>query len=448
MSEQMPRSTEHFVEKFSHFENSLNGEASSAVHQIRKSALACFKSGGLPTRKIEAWRFTDISELGKLNLKLATKTTSPAIEQVKPFLVNQENPRCVFVNGNFSPELSDIGTLEGKPGLKISSLREILTETGSQQEKEFVVSRLSRHAAEPENAVLALSTAFANDGLLVRIEKETKTETPLEVMFLTSGDEEQIAVYPRLFILAEEHSEFRIIEQHIGLSNNTYLSSPVTDIQVRKNAKLEHFRIQRESENAYHLSNLQLDLAEESQGSSCLSTFGSKLTRNEANLVLNGENIQAGLNGLTVIGAKQHVDNNTCIDHAKAHCESNQMFKGIYSDSSSGVFSGTIIVRPDSQKTNAIQSNSGLLLSEKAQLNSQPQLKIWADDVKCTHGATIGQIDENALFYLRSRGIEKSLAKSILIKAYASELVEQLEFPKLEEKLKEIFFEKLAELSI
>ena len=275
-------------------------------------------------------------------------------------------------------------------------------------------------------------------------------EHPLQVLYLSTGSSQSSFIPVRNLIVAEAGSSLQVIESYASLANHRtdaehYFTSAVTEVVCREDAVVEHTKIQHEGKQAAHIARLHVHQSARSTFTSHVFNFGGKLVRNEIHPVLDGERIECYLNGLTVISAEQHTDNTTIIDHAKPNCFSRELYKGIYGGSSSGAFSGTIIVRPDAQKTNAIQSNNSLLLTGDATIDTRPQLKIWADDVKCTHGATVGQLDEDALFYMRSRGINEQLAKALLIHAFASDIVSHITRQPIRDFMEQQLIERLRE---
>ncbi|MCC6953059.1 MAG: Fe-S cluster assembly protein SufD, partial [Deltaproteobacteria bacterium] len=266
------------------------------------------------------------------------------------------------------------------------------------------------------------------------IERGAEVVAPIHFLYCSTGTADH-ASYPRLLLLCGESCSCNVVETFVALSDARYLSAPVTEVVVGANARVTHTKVQAESTSAFHIGSLWVDQARSSNFTSNVFHFGGALVRSEINPVMNGEGSECYLNGLTAVGASQHIDNHTVIDHAKPNAFSREIYKGIYDGSARGVFSGTIIVREDAQKTNAIQQNHSILVSENASVDSKPQLKIWADDVKCTHGATVGQLDEHALFYLRSRGIGKETARNMLLHAFASEVIQHVPQESLRESL-------------
>lgn len=420
-------------------------EAGSAsipqIVELRKKAFQSFLNQGLPSTRDEDWKYTSLSVLEKANF-LAT-STSPAAsvskEQIEQYLLSDlSKTHLVFVDGAFSAELSSVVEQDG---LTVCSIKALASNSANKTFEKYFSTSVG--AAKP---LFSLNTAYVADGAFVQIQKGVELAQPIHLVFLCSGAVEKATNNSRVLIVAEENSKAEIIESYIGLKDSEYLTSNVTEVFLEKSASVHHYRIVREAKNAIHISNLEAHQQSNSRFLTHAFNFDGKLIRADINAVLDGEEIFSGLYGLNVLSANQQIDNNTVLDHAKPHCESDEQYRGIYADKSRGIFSGTIIVRPDAQKTNAIQSNQSILLSDDAESNSRPQLKIWADDVKCTHGATVGQLDENALFYLRSRGIPKAQARNILVHAFASDVVNQVEHEILREYLEGLLSAKLDSL--
>jgi Fe-S cluster assembly protein SufD len=427
---------------FDALEKVINGHKSKPIHKIRKQAIELFKKTGMPSPSDEEWKYTNISEISSNNFKLSQRPTELKQDQISSYFAGgAENPRVVFVDGKFSAELSNAFAEENKiAGLKISQFSSVLEDPAAF--KEFYSSiNLKDENFETEQAIVALNTSFAAEGLGINIAPQTAIPGFLHLMFVTSSAQSDVFSPIRIMLSAAKGSSVSILESHIGLGTQNYFSAPVTEISAAENSEVNYFKIGLESENAYHLGNIMLRQERDSRTNLMFFTTGGKLVRNEVRVKIDGSNANASINGLTVLDNLQHVDNHTVIDHALPHSESREKIKGIYAGKSKGVFNGTIIVRKDAQKTNAYQSNQTVLLSKDASIDSKPQLKIWADDVKCTHGATVGQLDEDALFYLRSRGLDKNTARNLLVHAFASEVLTEIK----EEKIKAYLEIRLGE---
>lgn len=424
---------------FDRFEASLNGRTELPLHKMRRSALGSFLESGFPRPHDEAWRYTNLASIANTRFALAPKTAlAPEALAGRP--IPGIEHRLVFVNGHYAPELSSAALPKG---VTVRSIAEVTAERGS---PDFAVleEHLGRHA-QVEQAFTALNTAFLHDGAFLHVGRNTQCGAPLELLYLSSGEPGTVS-YPRLLVVMDEGAELTVVESFAGLNDANYLTAHVAELVLAPGSRLTHLRVQRESEQAYHASAIYAAQQRDSYLSTAVVTFGGALVRNEILPVLDGEGIECLMHGLTLANGTQHIDNTTVIDHAKPNCQSTEVFKGIFGGRSNGVFSGTIIVRPDAQKTNAIQSNDNILLSEQAVVNTRPQLKIWADDVKCTHGATVGQLDESGLFYLRSRGIGKQTARAMLIRAFAEAVLARLQPEAAAHYLEEQLHHRLGEL--
>lgn len=448
MEQETQTRKEWFVSEFEGFEKSLNGGKHVPFHGVRREAFERLLELGFPTSKQEEWKYTSVSPLARTSFHLPTGEESklPSKSEVESFCAQGSDAPCfVFVNGSFVESLSSLGELPY--GVFACPLRELLQakETDGYK-RDDLLSHLGLYAPYGDQAFVALNTAFLNDGLFLKIKRRAVVDEPLQLLFLTTAGQDKIVTNPRVMIIAEEQSQASIIETYAGLGESTYFTSAVTEIAVSREATVDHYKVQQEGSKAYHVSTIQSMQERDSRLSLHSFSLGGLMVRNEVRPTLAGEGCETILNGLSVLCENQHVDNHTVIDHCKPHCESNELYKGIYADSSHGVFSGTIIVQPHAQKTNAIQSNQSLLLSETACVDSRPQLKIWADDVKCTHGATVGQLDEDALYYLQTRGIGRDQAQEMLMQAFAGDIVEQVKIELLRKYLKGLLEQRLWSL--
>jgi Fe-S cluster assembly protein SufD len=373
------------------------------------------------------------------------------------------------VNGHFSPEFSSLGALP--PGAKVGSLAAALASRGNGSGT--LEEHLARHASFENHAFVALNTAFMEDGAFIDIPKDSVVEKPIALLFVTAPNAQPVVTHPRNLILAGHGSQVSLIEAYVeldavppatpgskveprnspgsakfdfGISSleKPYFTNAVTEIVAGESAVIDYSRVQQESESAFHVATVKAQQARSSSVTTYSIALGAALAREEVNAVLDGEGAECLLNGLYAIGGRQHVDNHTVIDHAKPHCGSRELYKGVLDGHSTGVFNGKIIVRKDAQKTDSKQSNKNLLLSEDAVINTKPQLEIFADDVRCTHGATIGQVDPEAIFYLRSRGIGLAEARHLLVEAFAHDVIDRIKFAPLRVRLEEALFARLA----
>lgn len=435
-----PEIKDWYVSHFQAFEHSLNGSAASPFHALRKSAISRFAELGFPGRRDEEWKYTNISPLLKHKFQIAGKPPKVSAETVKKFTFEglREN-LIVFINGRYSEEFS-AHTFASK-GLVVDSLANAL-----KNHSEAINPYLAKYAGYETETFVALNTAFAADGAFIYIPDNAVVEEPLHLLYISDSMETAFFAAPRNLIIAGKNSRFKVVESHHGWGEYPYFNNAVTEVAVQENARVDHVRIQDEALNAYHITTLNANQQKNSVYSLINVDLGGSLVRNNLTVKLDGENCEAHLIGFYLGGGKQHIDNHTAIDHAKPNCFSNEFYKGILGGKASGVFNGKIFVRQDAQKTNSYQNNKALLLSDDATINSKPQLEIFADDVKCTHGATVGQLDEEALFYLRSRGIPRDQANSILQYAFASDAFNYIPVESVKERLDQIVLERLRQV--
>jgi len=407
-----------YLAAFSRLEQRLNGSKNSWLHAIRKEALALFCKIGFPTMRDEQWRFTNVAPIVKTPFQLANPEPSRlTISDISRFTVCEA--RCtqmVFLNGFYSESLSTVKYLP--KGVQITSLAAAIKHS-----RDVVEPLIARSALNSADAFSALNTALLADGAFVYVPSNTVLKDPVHLLFLSTGQTEPAISVPRTIIFVGDNSQANIVESYAGLDRSLYFTNAVTEIFTGTNAHVDHYKLQRENDEAFHIANAHISQGRDSSYTSHSLSLGGALVRSNITVLLDGTGSSCVLNGLYVAKGQQHVDNHTTIDHAKSHCSSQELYKGILDDSSSAVFNGRIVVRKDAQKTNARQTNKNLLLSKNASINSAPQLEILADDVKCNHGATIGQLNEEELFYLRSRGIDSNAAKTLLTYAFASELL-------------------------
>ena len=418
---------------FQQFERELSRTRLPAkgIHAVRKAALKRFTELGFPTLRHEDWRFTNVAPLAKIPFKLVTpgesREVSAAEVERASFQVGTSH-RLVFVNGFYEPRLSSL--LKLPAGVTIGSLAKAM-----ESQPEWIESHLAKYAGFQNQAFTALSTAFIRDGAFVSIPKGKIIEEPIYLLFLTTSDGEGSVAHPRNLILVGENSQVKVVEAYVGLEEEAYFTNAVTEVLAGENAFIDHYKLQRESKEAFHVATLQVQQNRSSNFSTHYVGLGGALVRNEIRVVLDGEGCETTINGLYMAGGRQHMDNHTVLDHARPHCASHELYKGILDGKAHGVFNGKIFVHQDAQKTDAKQTNQTLLLSEDAVINTKPQLEIYADDVKCTHGATVGQLDEEGIFYLRTRGIGLEQAKNLLTFAFANAVIERIKIEPLRNQL-------------
>lgn len=406
------------------------------IRELRRDAMTRFGELGFPTKRQEEWRFTNVAPIARTEFQL--DPDSNGHDQAS--LARYRYDGCIQLvvdNGRLIRDLSDISQLPD--GVTVCSLLEAL-----EHFPERVDSFLGRYAGFEEHPFVALNTAFHQDGVFVHVPRGVVVERPINIVLTTSATPESApAVFPRNLFVAEESSQVTIVEQFISGSKGGYLTAPVTEVVVEDNAVVDHYKLQRESTEAFHVATFQIHLGRAANFSSHSISWGGGLVRNDVNAVLDGEGSEATLNGLYMVEGKQLVDNHMRVDHVAPHCDSHELYKGILDERSRSVFNGRIYVHPGAQKTDAKQTNRNLLLSHDALCNSNPQLEIFADDVKCTHGSTIGQLDELGIFYLRSRGIGEEAARSLLTYAFAADIVERIKVDSVRVDLEEFLFRRL-----
>ena len=430
-----------YISNFEAFEKNLNGEAKSWLHDVRRDALKRFDELGFPTTRNEEWRFTNVTRIAKEQFKHVHQADTSLVtpEDVQRFDYDGLDVHLfVFVDGYFAKELSAVKDLP--PGIKAGSLAEALRTDAAP-----VKQHLTKYAQYDEDAFAALSTAFIYDGAYIYLPENVLVEKPIHLLFLSSGRKEPFITYPRNLFVAGKHSKATIIETYAGVEDNRYFTNTVTEVFVDENAHIGHMKIQEESNDAYHVSTTQVYQQANSNFVSNAITFGGLIVRNNPRAVLDAEGVESTLNGLYLGTGQQLIDNHTTIDHAKPHCNSHELYKGVLDGNARGVFNGKIFVRLDAQKTDAKQTNQALLLSDNATIDTKPQLEIFADDVKCTHGATIGQLDDDALFYLQTRGINNEMARDILTYAFASDVIDRIEIKELRDYCHHRVLVKLAQ---
>lgn len=432
-----------YISNFQEFESKLNGQSKTFLHDIRKDALTKLKDLHFPTIKDEEWKYTNIAPLMKENFQLPEKVEATKIDEefiYKNSFTDFDYDRIVFINGKFSPQFSIIGELP--KGVVIGSLAKAITDN-----TEIVKKYIGKYS-KVENAFTAMNHTYSTDGLFVYLPEGKMLERPIQVFFVNGNEKEKMLSIPRNLIIAESGSSGKIITNYVGFNTNPYFTNTLSEIHVDANANLDYIKIQNEKKNAFHIDKTDIFQEKGSIFNHYSFAFGAALSRTDISSVLDNENIECHFYGIYLGKDKQHLDHHTFVDHAKPNCMSNEVYKGILDDESRGVFNGQILVRPDAQKTNAYQSNKTVLLSDKATIDTKPQLEIFANDVKCSHGATIGKLDEEAYFYIRSRGVEDKIAQSMLIHAFAADVIEAVNIEELRDQLNHKLFETLNRIEI
>ena len=407
------------------------------LQNIRTEAIKSFKEKGFPTKKEEAWKYTSLNRLLKNDYSVfSRKENALEYRDVKSYFIHEiDSYKIVFIDGKYSSHLSQT-THEG---IDVCLMSSALTKPKYRILIENYFNKIAQ-----KDSLTSLNTAFSNEGAYIHIPKNKIVSKPIQIIHLSTGNESAIMLQPRNLVVVDENSHVQIIERHQSLTDNPVLTNSVTEMYVNKRAIVDYYKIQNDNSNASLIDNSYIYQKQESICSVHTFSFGGKLTRNNLNYYQHGERINSILKGITIIGDKQHVDHNTLVHHTEPNCESHQDYKGVYGENSTGVFNGKIVVDKIAQKTNAFQSNKNILISDKATINTKPQLEIFADDVKCSHGCTIGQLDESALFYLRSRGIPEKEAKALLMYAFSNNVLSSVQIPELKQRINKIIANKLG----
>ena len=413
-------------------------DLTSPIHDIRSESLKIFEEKGFPTKKMEAWKYTSLAKLLKADYGFFPKKEgSLDLKAVKKyFLYEIDSYKVVFIDGVYSPFLSDT-THEG---IDVCLLSSALTKPKYKK----VIDQYFNQIADKEENLTALNTSFAKEGAYVFVPKSVVAEKPIQIIHFSSGEQGDFMLQPRSLVVVEENAQVQIIERHQSLAPHAVLSNSVTEIFAAKNAIVDYYKIQNDHSDAALVDNTYIAQESSSHVKVHTFSFGGKLTRNNLNFYQNGEHIDSTMKGITIIEDRQHVDHYTLVNHEQPNCESHQDYKGIFADKSVGVFNGKIYVDKIAQKTNAFQQNNNILLDDNATINTKPQLEIFADDVKCSHGCTIGQLDEDALFYLRTRGIPLKEAKGLLTYAFANNVLESVAIPALKTRINKLIAMKLG----
>ncbi len=426
---------EKLLSSFIAFENRTNID--SYVHDIRSEAIKQFESIGFPSKKLENWKYTSLKNLLNTDYSVLPETNNVLeFKNIRKYLIDDiDSYKIIFVDGKYCSHLSET-THEG---MDICILSAALT----QSKYELIIENYFNKIAL-KDGITSLNTAFSNEGAFIHIPKNKFVEKPIQIIHFSTGNEASLMFQPRNMIVVDENSQVQIIERHQSLSENKVFTNSVTEIYADKKSIIDYYKIQNDNLQASLIDNTYVNQQRNSIFSMHTFSFGNELVRNNLNISQNDEFIETTIKGVTIIGNKQHVDHNTLIQHNKPNCNSHQDYKGIYDNKSTGVFNGKIIVDKQAQKTNAFQSNNNVLLSDKATINAKPQLEIYADDVKCSHGCTVGQLDKNALFYLKSRGIPEKEATALLMYGFANNILESVKIPEIKTRINHIIATKLG----
>ena len=418
----------------------------ASVAELRGRAVERFTALGVPTTRDEAWRFTNVAPVAGTAFALAAPAErEAAAADVAPHAATGvgAGQTLLFVNGTCVAPASDLSALPA--GVEVASLADVLAADAGGATRQAVESHLASGAGIENEAFTALNTALLRDGAVVHVPANTVVEQPIQLLFVTSPPPGggPVMTHPRVLVVVGENAQVRLVESYGGGGESAYLTNAVTEVIAGPGAVVDHYKTVRESPAGYHIASMHVRLGRAASFSSHAVTLEGAIVRNEAQALLDGEGVECTLNGLYLASGRRLVDNHTTIHHAQPHCSSHELYKGILDGEARAVFNGKIIVAIDAQKTDAKQSNKALLLSEDAQINTKPELEIFADDVRCTHGATVGQLDEDALFYLRARGLGLEQARNVLIHAFASDLLNRIAIAPIREQLEDLLLAQL-----
>ena len=406
------------------------------LNERRESAARQFASVGFPTTRLEDWRFTNVSPIAEANWPLAQGGFTQA-EALTAAVTIPGAVRLVILNGQFAAGLSDLSALP--KGLRIASLRD-----GARDATDGIETYLGKVFSIASHPFAALNTSFLDDGVAIMVTKGAVVETPIHIVIVTGGNQPVVA-HPRVLIVAGENSQVRVAQTFIGAPDTAYFNNAVIEVVVGPGALVQLYTDQRESDRAFHIANIQAHVEAKGVFESHAFSTGARIMRHDIGIGLKGEGADCTMNGVYLADGERLMDTHTSLDHAMPHCTSHEIYKGILAGKGKAVFNGRIIVQLDAQKTDAKQTNRALLLSDDATINSNPQLEIFADDVKCTHGAAVGQLDEEAMFYLQARGLNRAEARDMLLHAFAGEVIAGLKIPALREQIESNFFSRLRQ---
>lgn len=417
-------------------EPELNGSKNLQVVNMRKKALDRFEGSGFPTVRDEEWKYTNLKPVLKHDYKILLKgDDAVSFGDIKQFLLSDlDTYKLVFINGKYSSWLSETTHRD----FDICTFAAALNKY-----PDIIADYLGKSAPEGETFV-DLNTAFADDGAFIRIKKNMVVDKPIEILYLTTNENGPSFSQVRNLIIAEQNAEVQIVERHQNIGGEASFTNFVSEVFAAQDARVQYYKVQNDATHASLVDNTHVKQERQSNVHVGTYSFGGKLVRNNLHFYSAGEHCESHMDGITIIGDGQTVDHHTLVDHMEPNCYSRELYKGIYLGKSHGVFNGKVMVRQKAQKTNAFQQNDNILLSDKAKVDTKPQLEIFADDVRCSHGCTVGQLDASALFYLRSRGIPKREAEGLMTYAFASDALEYVKIPQLEKRLNRVIAEKLG----
>ena len=430
---------EKLITSFMAFENKASVATDSDFHKLRAAAMQQFEKVGFPTKKDEDWKYTSLKSIVENEYSLFPQLTKHELQLSEVdvfFLKGIDSYKIVFVDGVYNSYLSETT----HDGMDICLLSAAIEKT----KYKIVMDHYFNKIASPTDGLTSLNTAFASEGAFIHIKKNIIVEKPIQIIYFTTNCEKDILLQPRNLIIVDENSQVKIVERHQSLSTSKVLNNTVTEIFANKRAHIDYYKVQNDKLNASLIDTTFVQQKNQSVVAVNTFSFGGDLTRNTLSFYQKGEYINSILNGISLLNGSQHVDNQTNVYHQQPNCESNELYKGIYDGKATGVFNGKVFVEKIAQKTDAYQQNDNILLTDDATIYSKPQLEIFADDVACSHGCTIGQLDKDALFYMRQRGIPKKEAKALLLYAFTNKVVESIKIPVLKTKITRIISEKLG----
>ena len=424
------------LDSFIAFEQDLDLE--NPVHIDRRNALKRFENKGFPTKKDELWKYTSLRSIINKDYSLSVKRNpNIGIKDIKKYSINDiDSFKIIFVDGVFNPFLSNTT----HDGMDICVLSAAL----SKKKYQTIINKYFNKIVPDNESLASLNTSYTQEGAYIYIPKSVLPEDPVQILHFSTGKNKPLWLQPRNVIIVQENARVEIIERHQSLKSHEGVTNSLTEIYAEKNSFVDYYKIQNDLETSHLIDNTFIDQQRDSNVRVHTFSFGGKLTRNNLNFYHKGENIQSTLKGLTILEGDQLVDHNTLVNHAQPNCESHQDYKGIFSEKSVGVFNGKILVDQIAQKTNAFQQNNNILIDNKSKVNSKPQLEIFADDVKCSHGCTIGQLDKEALFYLKSRGIPEKEAIALLTYGFANSILKSVNIPSLKKRINSLISKKLG----
>jgi Fe-S cluster assembly protein SufD len=426
---------EHYAAEYRRLSASLAGHDVPWLRELRDTAMAHFSAHGFPAPRDEDWKYTRTAAIERRAFRCEPAEGALDVDRVKA-LLGADVPRLVFIDGRCFPALSLADSLE--TGVRFVSLREMTS-----HEPDTLRGVYGEVAALGRHPFAALNGAFADDGVYLHVADDAAVKTPLHVIFITTAAQEGHAVHPRLLVRLGANAEATLVERYLALDDAVYFNNVVAEIVLADNAALDHYRVQEEAARAFHIGGVHVRQGRDSRYRTHGVSFGNALLRNDIDVQLTAAGARCDLTGLFLADGRRHVDIHTRIDHLRPHGTSNEFYKGILDGHGRGVFNGKVIVHPDAQKTDARQVNNNLLLSADAEADTKPQLEIYADDVKCSHGATVGQLDADAVFYLRARGVDEAAARRLLTHAFAAEIIEQVRLPALRAYLDQALLARL-----